>query len=78
MADRFDEGMVLTWSGRWHWPLTDRPPRRHEPAVQTLCGAQGYSDRNALGSYDWLHKFADDPNTPVCKRCVAAKKKAGD
>jgi hypothetical protein len=65
----WEDGKVLTWSGKWHtrYPMNSRDPHQ----VRTLCGAYGYTFE---GVPRYVRRLMDITNgvkpAPLCKKCA--------
>lgn len=71
----WSEGMVLSWSGKWHIPLLVPTDASREP--RTVCGGNGYTQ---VGLPKDVRRLADIASgakrAPVCKLCRRSVDKA--
>lgn len=73
----FPDDRALSWSGRWHIRKPGREPRDSFGGdVPTLCDRWAYSSLERL--CDHHEVIAADPNTPLCKQCIARQEPSED
>ena len=71
-APEWDQGWMLSWSGRWHIPreIVNCP---HGLVAKTYCGTTGYSNRDALTPVHLRDVVIGELSAPLCKKCAKAK-----
>ena len=77
-APNWDQGHVLTWSGKWH---IMRPAFfvAGKTEQRAYCGAYGYTKDTVPCTYRLLSIRNGPTQAPICKKCQRAQaKEAGE
>lgn len=71
-APNWDQGQVLTWSGKWHiiYAALDTGPDRQTGYARALCGVSGYRRDHVPRYVARLQSITcGRVKAPVCKKC---------